>query len=145
MSIGGEVIVLHNIPPTVGSARLGRQALQQLRLGVSILDIAAQWTGTGVAKATIVNYLIDSMRTHGYTLEEVEDIAAACGYHDLEDLKPVIADILSTRDCTMRNVLDRLRDSGEFGDGPPLADVFNAIRLCIIDTCRLHLIADRVR
>lgn len=130
----------HNIPPRISSAHLQQRALAAVRSGTPIPAVARGWSGSGVRVSTVANYLIDGMHTTEYTVEDVESIMRACGVDDMDTLRPIIEDIVRERDCSMRNVKERVQEASGFGAGRDVADVYNLIRLCVVDTCRAQVI-----
>ena len=140
INVNGRNVGLRNIPKAVGSVAARNRALSMFREGSSVSAMAQGWKQGGVQPATIVSYLIDSLRICDHSNDEVKRILAACGVDDLADVRPVLRDIIDNGDCSLRKLLDNVQQGGARGVWAQLntAAAFNIIRLCVVDTCRRH-------
>lgn len=95
------------------------------------------WKTGGVNQATITTYLIDSLRTNDHDESEGLAILSACGIDDPVNARPILREIISSGDCTMRYLLNRARQGEARGIWGTIdeATAFNILRLCVVDTC----------
>lgn len=138
----GRIIHLTNIPRAGGRAVLHGDALNMMRSGMDIEEIAREWgtSDSGAALATIVTYIADALRVHAYTDDEIMELLRACGIDSVHDVRPVLERIEATGDCRMGDIRASVLSSGCFDGIPNTAMQYNVIRICIVDTIRQQVL-----